>query len=299
MALLRLAALHLRAPLVAATVDHGLRAQSADEAEQVARWCADLRISHHILVWDGAKPLSRIQERAREARYRLLADCAKAAGCDVLMTAHHADDQAETILFRLMRGSGLSGLAGMAAVVERHGVRHARPLLDWRKDDLIRVCRDAGQAYVDDPSNRDPRFARTRMRALSEELAREGLDAPALERFARRMRQADAALDATAAATLADLRLSGDDEGVSLDGARLAAQPDEIALRILRIEIVGLGREPRLERLERIASGLLGALRSAKPFTGTIGGCLLRALANGRVTIRREKARRAHELNHS
>jgi tRNA(Ile)-lysidine synthase len=205
MALLRLAADHLRAPVFAATVDHGLRAAAAEEAAEVARWCAALAIPHHTLVWDGPKPQTRVQELARQARYALLADCARRLGCDVLMTGHHADDQAETVLFRLTRGSGVGGLAGMARVVARGGLAHARPLLDWRKAELARVCAAAGQAFFSDPSNRDPRFARTRMRALAGELARHGLDTPALTRLARRMRQADAALEAAAAGALADL----------------------------------------------------------------------------------------------
>ena len=111
-----------RTRIEAATVDHGLRPESAEEAKAVAALCARLGVAHRILQWKGAKPASRLQERAREARYRLLVDHAKAIGADALLTAHHADDQAETVLFRLLRGSGVAGLRGME--LDDHPRRH-------------------------------------------------------------------------------------------------------------------------------------------------------------------------------
>ena len=175
MALLRLALLWAEAPgrprIVAATVDHGLRPDSAAEAAQVANWCAALGVPHRVLCWEGEKPAARIQERARDARYRLLVDHTGVEGCDTLFTAHHMDDQAETVLIRMARGSGVSGLAAMRPVVLREGVRHGRPLLGWRKEELIRICAESGQPYFTDPSNANPRYARTRLRTLAPTLA--------------------------------------------------------------------------------------------------------------------------------
>jgi tRNA(Ile)-lysidine synthase len=178
----------------AATVDHGLRPESADEAKAVAALCARLGVGHRVLQWKGAKPASRLQERAREARYRLLIDYAKAIGADALMTAHHADDQAETVLFRLLRGSGVTGLRGMDLTTVRDGMMIARPLIGLRKRDLIAFANACGAPFVDDPSNTDPRFARTRLRALLARLGEEGLDAEALDRLARRARETEEAL---------------------------------------------------------------------------------------------------------
>ncbi|MGH6812936.1 MAG: tRNA lysidine(34) synthetase TilS, partial [Methylocella sp.] len=158
-------------PLYVATVDHGLRMDSRGEAEMVARWAARLALPHAILVWDGVKPKSRIQERAREARYELLFEYAASIGADHVMTAHHADDQAETILFRLLRGSGVSGLAGMASSSERSGLVLARPLLAHAKADLSALCEMKAHPFLDDPSNNDPVHARTRMRRLGGLLA--------------------------------------------------------------------------------------------------------------------------------
>ncbi|HEY6733136.1 MAG TPA: tRNA lysidine(34) synthetase TilS, partial [Roseiarcus sp.] len=178
----------------AATVDHGLRPESADEAKAVAALCARLGVSHRILQWKGAKPTSRLQERAREARYRLLVDHAKAISADALMTAHHADDQAETVLFRLLRGSGVAGLRGMDNMTARDGMTIARPLMGLKKRDLIAFANTRETPFIDDPSNVDPRFARTRLRALLARLDEEGLNAEALDRLARRARETEEAL---------------------------------------------------------------------------------------------------------
>ncbi len=166
----------------------------------VARWAAKLGLAHAILVWEGVKPKSRIQERAREARYELLCAYAARIGADHVMTAHHADDQAETILFRLLRGSGISGLAGMAISSERNGLVLARPLLAHAKADLAAFCESRAQPFFDDPSNQDPIYARTRIRRLAGLLADEGLGRTTLLRLGRRAARADAALAARARA---------------------------------------------------------------------------------------------------
>ena len=183
-----------RTRIEAATVDHGLRPESAEEAKAVAALCARLGVAHRILQWKGAKPASRLQERAREARYRLLVDHAKAIGADALLTAHHADDQAETVLFRLLRGSGVAGLRGMELTTTRDGMTIVRPLIGLRKSELIAFADARGAPFVDDPSNADPRFARTRLRALLARLGEEGLDADALDRLARRAGETEQAL---------------------------------------------------------------------------------------------------------
>src|SRR5690606_4990568 len=116
-------------------------------------------------------------EAARDARYRLLIQCAREEGASHLVTAHTLDDQAETVLIRLARGSGLAGLAGMRAERDREGIRHARPLLASPKAALLDLCREQGWPFVEDPSNLDPRFARARWRRIMPLLAEEGLTA--------------------------------------------------------------------------------------------------------------------------
>ena len=164
-----------RAPkLLAVTVDHGLRPESAREAAAVGKLARRFGVRHTILRWRGAKPKTGLQEAARHARYRLLAQAAARANCEHVLTAHTLDDQAETVLFRLARGSGLTGLAGMAyalpiPVGEEQAVFLVRPLLGVSKARLVATLRAAGVAHSEDPTNRDPRFARTRLRVSAGE----------------------------------------------------------------------------------------------------------------------------------
>ncbi len=174
MALARLATLYAKAlgiGVTAFTVDHGLRPESADEAAQVSKWCKTIGLQHRILVWNGEKPKTGIQEAARNARYKLLARAANEHGFDTILTAHSADDQAETVFMRLARGAGPTGLAAMrpvGRVADGAGepVRLVRPLLSVSRAQLTATVAGFDQAFVDDPSNDDPGYERIRTRAL-------------------------------------------------------------------------------------------------------------------------------------
>src|SRR3984885_8435925 len=258
----------------AATVDHGLRPESADEAKAVAALCARLGVGHRVLQWKGAKPTSRLQERAREARYRLLVDHAKAIGADAVMTAHHADDQAETVLFRLLRGSGVAGLRGMDLMTARDGMTVARPLIGLKKRDLIAFADARGAAFIDDPSNADPRFARTRLRTLLVRLGEEGLDAEALDRLARRARETEEALGLLTAGVGAQAARDG-----ALDARALFAAPIAIAQRILTRRVAEAGGRDAsrigLEKIETLAADLREALRERRTERAKPGGAVL------------------------
>src|SRR5205807_2476678 len=192
------------------TVDHGLRSDSAREARAVKQLARRLGIRHRTVRWIGRKPKTGLQEAARAVRYRLLAKAARAAGAGHILTAHTLDDQAETVLLRMARGSGLTGLAAMARETPLSGQPDARgaaprdgagplllvrPLLDLPKARLIATLDAEGVAFCDDPSNRDPRFTRPRLRELMPVLAGEGLDAKRLAVLARRLRRAEAAIE--------------------------------------------------------------------------------------------------------
>jgi tRNA(Ile)-lysidine synthase len=277
--------------IAAATVDHRLRPESAAEAEAVAALCERLGVAHRILVWTGAKPTGRVQERAREARYHLLAGHARAIGADVLVTAHHADDQAETVLFRLMRGSGVAGLRGMELLSKRDGVAIARPLLGVAKADLIAFCNSRGVAFVEDPSNLDPAYARPRLRLLLTRLAEEGLNAPALARLARRAGEADEALARQTAEVEAKLGADG-----PIDARVLFSEPIAVVQRILawRIAAAG-GRDPsriRLEKIEALALRLRDASAEGRALSANVGGAVARLTAKGKLSFAPEPARR-------
>jgi tRNA(Ile)-lysidine synthase len=183
--------------LQAFTIDHALRPESAAEATQVGQWCAALGVPHEILRWEHAGVTERLQEQARTARYDLLAAACRRHGIATLALAHHLDDQAETVLLRFAKGSGIDGLAGMRVIGtwgDAEPVSLFRPLLVIPKSRLIATCAARRQEYVCDPGNETPRFARGRLRAAMPALAAEGLDAVRLSDLAARAGLASAAL---------------------------------------------------------------------------------------------------------
>lgn len=215
---------------IALTVDHGLRPASADEAANVQAWMSGQGIESHILRWRGEKPPTRIQERAREARYRLLCGWCHGAGVLHLLLGHHRQDQAETLLHRLFRGSGAHGLAGMAPLVETPFVRLLRPLLACAPDELRALLVERRQGWLEDPSNRDPRFARTALRALS---ACSPQPADLVLAAQPRMARARAAMDdAVAALAARTMRIHPAGFAVA-DRAALRAASPEIAVTLL------------------------------------------------------------------
>lgn len=196
LALLLLAATARLGDVEAATVDHALRPEAADEAKLVSEICDGLAVPHTILTarWPDV-PETGIQERARHQRYRLLGYWAEERRLGAILTGHHADDQAETMLMRLARGSGVRGLAGMRArsVTPGSHVRLVRPLLRWRRSELEHICAASGLKPVADPSNLDERFERVRIRhALS---GSDWLDPAAIAHSAANLADADAALE--------------------------------------------------------------------------------------------------------
>jgi tRNA(Ile)-lysidine synthase len=200
LALLLLAHAACPDPVQAATVDHGLRAGSAAEAEAVARLCGEIGVGHRILDARVEPAGEGLQAAARAARYAALAAWMDAEGLRLLLTAHHCDDQAETLLMRLNRGSGVAGLAGVRAdgAVPGTGgrLRLCRPLLGWRRSELQALVDSAGVEAARDPSNEDERFDRARIRRRLGEA--EWLDPSALARSAALLAEAEAALDWTA-----------------------------------------------------------------------------------------------------
>jgi tRNA(Ile)-lysidine synthase len=181
--------------LVAVTVDHGLRAEARAEARDVKRLARALDLPHRTMRWTGAKPKTGLPAAARAARYRLLAQAARASGATHILTAHTRDDQAETLLMRLLRGSGIAGLAAMARQSERDGVLLARPFLHVSKSQLIATLKKAKLGFADDPTNRDLNFTRPRIRTLMPVLAAEGGDTRNLARLAARLARANQAVE--------------------------------------------------------------------------------------------------------
>ena len=269
MALLLLAHAALPGRVAAATVDHGLRKESADEAAMVAAVCAGLNVPHRTLRVEVAA--GNVQSQARAARYAALAAWLEEAGLEALATAHHADDQAETLLLRLNRGSGVAGLSGVRArgLIAQTRLPVVRPLLGWRRSELAGVVDAAGIAPAMDPSNEDDRFDRVRLRkALA---GADWLDVPALAQSAANLADADAALDWAAAREWS--------EAVSKGPMGLTYRPQApraVALRVLTRLVTELdGEAPRGSAVARLFDSLL----ARQP--ASIGGLVARAMPDG------------------
>jgi len=292
--------------LTVVTVDHGLRPEAAREAREVKRLATELGLPHRTLRWRGAKPKTGLPAAAREARYLLLAQAARAVGASYVLTAHTRDDQAETLLMRMLRGSGLAGLSAMASVSERDGIVLARPLLDVPKAQLIATLKRAKVGFADDPTNRDTAFTRPRLRALLPQLAAEGGDARTLVRLAARLARANAAVEVLADGAERFLRLRDRDvapqAGVrSFEASAFAVLPEEVRLRLLLRAIAALGHEGPAElgkvetlmsALDRaIAAGPRAAANGRPVLKQTLAGALI-SLAGGRIHIAPAPARR-------
>lgn len=252
--------------LVAVTVDHGLRPESAAEARAVKALARSLDVEHRTLRWRGDKPQTGLPSAARTARYGLLGRLARGHGPAPILTGHTRDDQAETVLMRLSRGSGLAGLSGMAARVTRDGLVIARPLLELPKSRLVATARKAGIAVADDPTNRDAAFTRPRLRALMPALAAEGCDARNLARLARRLARANAALDdVTVVAERALLAFDPATRRSALAIEGFFTAPEEIRLRLLVRAIDRAGHEgpAELGKAEALLKALEAAWRAA------------------------------------
>lgn len=261
MAMLHLAAAAFPGQVEAATVDHGLRAEAAGEAALVASVCEDLSIPHAALRVDVEQRAS-IQAAAREARYGALRHWALERGLAAVATAHHADDQAETLLMRMGRGAGLSGLTGIRASRDIGGVLLIRPLLGWRRAELAEIA--AGTPFIIDPSNSDPRHDRTHAReALA--LLGDRIDPIRLAATAAHLADADAALDWVADEAMRGRVEHSDDGRMSAD---LEGLPREVRRRILArligqadSPVDGPALETAMARLDAGQAATLGRLK--------------------------------------
>src|SRR6267378_5699719 len=302
--------------LIAVTVDHGLRPGAAAEAREVKRLARSLDLPHRTLRWTGPKPRTGLPAVARAARYRLLAQAARASDATHILTAHTRDDQAETLLMRMLRGSGIAGLAAMARESERDGLLLARPFLNVSKSQLIATLKKAKVDFADDPTNRDTSFTRPRLRALMPVLATEGGDTRNLARLASRLARANQAVEVLvdgaerylalrdreasrpepeAGAKIFDAKIF---EAKIFDAEAFVAMPEEIRLRLLKRAIDRFGHEGPAELAK--VEALLAALDQAGAKKGkerrprlkqTLAGALI-SLTDGRIRVEPAPPRR-------
>lgn len=267
--------------LVALTVDHGLRKEAAKEALQVGKWLKKHNIEHHILKWRGEKPNSNIQETARKARYQLLTDYCKKHGIEYLLVAHTLDDQAETFMLRLARGSGVDGLAAMSRISTMNDITILRPLLEVKKAELVEFLAVKNQDFVNDPSNENTAYDRIKIRKLLPELVKIGLTPERLAKTADNMARARQFLEQET-----DKFIQENCE-ISRDSVTIKNLPDsdEIALRVLTHFLKSIGGSevpPRLNSLKLLYNKLQQP--ACKPHT--LGGCIFKRNKHGIFIVR-------------
>ncbi|WP_138379068.1 tRNA lysidine(34) synthetase TilS [Luteithermobacter gelatinilyticus] len=271
--------------LVALTVDHGLRAASSQETRQVSSWLGGRKIRHKILSWQGRKPSASLQENARRARYQLMGEWAAGQGVSLLCLAHHQEDQAETFLLRLARGSGVDGLSAMKPLMEYPLIgaypdphrlpRLCRPLLDIPRERLRATLRVQHQDWIEDPSNEDRRHARVRVRQFLQHPEIDGLTPRRLADTARRMGQVQKLLNELMHEVMTTAVRIDPLGYVTVDREAIRAAHREIVVRLLAVlvrEVGGKDYGPRFEKIEKLYEAL-----HDPDFKGqTIGGCVVR-----------------------
>lgn len=277
--------------LQAFTVDHALRTESAAEAAQVGQWCAALGVPHTILRWQHTGVTSRLQEQARTARYDLLALACRSHDIATIALAHHLDDQAETVLLRIAKGSGIDGLAGMRVIGtwgDTEAVTLFRPLLTIPKSRLIATCLARGQKFVGDPGNMTPRFARGRLRAAMPALAAEGLDAERLADLAARAGLASDALAEYTRRLLVRAARYAAAGYAELDLRLCWHEPAEIQARVLTMVLRHIGGAMYAPKHAAL-SEVMTAWHAAEPPRRTLQGCEI-AVRDGLCRVIREYA---------
>nr|WP_171100407.1 tRNA lysidine(34) synthetase TilS [Ruegeria sp. HKCCD7255] len=277
--------------LYAATVDHGLRSESAAEASSVAAQASALGIPHHILKWEGWDGTGNLQDQARRARYQLLTRWARDHDLPAIALGHTADDQAETVLMRLGRAAGVSGLSAMAAIRREDCIDLLRPLLSVTRSELRAYLAEAGVAWIDDPSNQDDRFDRIKTRNAMAQLEQIGLTAQALSRVADNMAQAREAL-ALYAQEAARRVTKVSDGDICIDVAGFVLLPIEIRRRILTAAILWIAGGAYAPRHSAVDQAMRAVVERQNM---TIGGCML-VPAKEKLWICRELNAVSHEV---
>ena len=281
--------------VIGLTVDHQLRSNSTQEATQVNDWFKRHDIEHHILTWEHSPslPLNGLQTKARKARYHLLEEWCKNAHVDALMTAHHAQDQLETFLMRLSKGSGLTGLCGIRPITKTNWGHLCRPLLKVSPEQLKETLVRFNQPFIQDPSNENSDFTRVRWRQLLPFLAKEGLDSKALQLTIERLQSAENLLEEQTDTALTNCVALFDDANATLDWIFFLKLPPEIGKRVLLKIISHIGNQNYPCRY-KVITGLYKSLQN-KNFKGaTAGGCYFQRKKLGQILVKKDQRSNQH-----
>jgi len=274
------------AGLRAVTVDHDLRKESAAEAQFVAETCRNLSVQHHILKWQNQGRSGNLQDAARRARQTLIGDWAKMQGITHIALGHTLDDQAETVLLRLARGSGVDGLSGMAVMRQDKGLTWVRPLLQVKRQALRDYLTAQNRTWIDDPSNDDPRFDRVKARLALAHLKDLGIEAEGLASTADKMRMARVSLETSTLDLLNTVANISDVGEVMIDYPAFINAPAELRFRLFAATLCWISGAPYRPRFDSLRA-LLDRLDTK---VQTLHGCTVQ-LKSGKLIVRREFAR--------
>lgn len=290
-------------PPLVVSVDHGLRPESRTEALNVVRWAKKAGLKGYVLTADAPPPVADIEAAARRLRYRLIGAFAKAKKLKAVYVAHTSDDQAETFLLRLARGSGVDGLAGMRPLapfpeVDFAPLLVARPLLSFERRALRLMLVALGHPWIDDPMNADARFARVRVRLAWPALEPLGLTPARLVETAGHLGRARQALETVAAAVLARA-CRPVEGGLAVDPEALTGAPPELALRALAGVLMAVSENPYRPRFERLTAMFAAITEGSLGGGRTLHGCRVRpapkscrVFGPGTLLVELEKGRR-------
>lgn len=253
-------ALESKIEIIALTVDHGLRAESAEEANKVNKWLTSHGIEHHTLLWEGKKKPSNIQAEARKARYKLMSDFCLTHNIKSLMVAHTLNDQAETVLMRLMRGSGVDGLSGIVEAKNIFGINIVRPLLNFTRDELRDYLCIKKQEWIEDPSNENTKFKRVQVRNLIKENLEPELLIKRLADTASHMARTRDYIEERMAERLSGVTIFHNEGFYSIDIERFKSLHNEERLRFLAKALQRVGGQeykPRFENLKALHNNIM------------------------------------------
>lgn len=280
------------------SVDHGLRAEAHAEINQVREFVRGKKsnlLHHETLTWKHDNPDTAVMEKARSARYELMAQYCEGYNIKLLFIAHHQDDQAETFLIRLSKGSGLDGLSAMQPIQQYNDhLFLARPFLEVTKSDLIAYCDQHKIKYAKDPSNENEKYLRPRLRASMDVLSEEGLTPKRLSLTAKRLSRARKALEEIANNAYQSCLIEKEQDHISFDFASLKSCPLEISFRVIAMALetfrTNKAYQVRMEKLEDLVDDMMQNT-DFKP--RTLGGCRFALMKKDKVILRIEKERAA------
>lgn len=280
--------------ITALTVDHGIRKEAANEAKQVKKWLSAKKIEHFTLTYKGQKPKANIQDEARKIRYNLMLEWCRDNGVIHLLVAHHAQDQAETFLLRVERGSGVDGLAAMAKISSRNGIRILRPLLDIKPEEIRKYLKNIGQNWIEDPTNQNMHYKRNKIRKTLDSLKTINHQPSTINHIcetAENMARARIALEEITAQKMVECVDIFPAGYCLIKPEEFLSLTEEIALRILSATLATIsGNEykPRFEDLLR----LMAAIKNSGFSGATLWGCRIYSIKNkmmgGVIAVTRE-----------